>query len=147
MKFHKILLSIGLLFTLLACTSEPETGPVKVNFDRDACERCRMLLSDRFHAAQIRGGERNQVFKFDDVGGAVIWLAEQSWKDEEKTEIWVTDHNTGDWIDAKKSWYVREKHTPMNYGYSAEPVKRDTAIDYQAMVDGVMAIEEKYKNE
>ena len=147
MRFHKILLSIGLLFTLLACTSEPETGPVKVHFDRDACERCRMLLSDRFHAAQIRGGERNQVFKFDDIGGAVIWLAEQSWKDEDKTEIWVTDHNTGDWIDAKKSWYVREKHTPMNYGYSAEPTKRDTAVNYQAMVDGVMAIEENYHNE
>jgi len=137
MKFPKHYLCFGLLL-LIGCNSEPQTGPAKLTFDRDACERCRMLISDRFHAAQVRGGEKNKAFKFDDIGGAVIWLEDQTWKEEPKTEIWVTHHETGEWINAKEAWYVQEKHTPMNYGFSAEAVKRATAVDYATMAMAVI---------
>ena len=142
MKYLK-LISYSFLLLLLACSNEPQTGPAKMKYDRDSCERCRMLISDRFHAAQVRGGEKNHAYKFDDLGGAVIWLAEQSWKDEAKTEVWVTNHLTGEWINAENAWYVREKHTPMNYGYSAELEQRPGAVDYATMVKGVMEIEGK----
>lgn len=141
MKFPKLLLCFSLLF-LSGCNSEPETGPAKLIFDRDACERCRMLISDRFHAAQVRGGEKNKAYKFDDIGGAIIWLDEQTWKDEPKTEVWVTHHETGEWINAKEAWYVQEKHTPMNYGFSAEAVKTDKAVDYTTMAKAVIKSEE-----
>jgi len=141
MKFPKLYLCFGLLL-LTGCNSEPKTGPAELTFDRDACERCRMLISDRFHAAQVRGGEKNKAFKFDDIGGAVIWLEDQTWKEEPKTEIWVTHHQTGVWINAKEAWYVQEKHTPMNYGYSAEAVKRATAVDYTTMAKAVIESEE-----
>ena len=141
MKFPKFLLCFGLLL-FAGCDSEPQTGPAKLTFDRDACERCRMLISDRFHAAQVRGGEKNKAFKFDDIGGAVIWLEDQTWKEEPKTEIWVTHHQTGEWINAKEAWYVQEKHTPMNYGFSAEAVKRATAVDYTTMAKAVIESEE-----
>ncbi|MCW8853146.1 MAG: protein NosL, partial [Gammaproteobacteria bacterium] len=77
---------------LLAGCSETSTGPVEVKWDRDVCERCRMMLSDRYHAAQIRGGEKSKVYKFDDIGGAILWLQNKDWKDNETTEIWVNDH-------------------------------------------------------
>jgi len=134
----------GLLLLLIACTDGPETGPAKIHFDRDSCEKCRMLISDPYHAAQVRGGEKHQAHKFDDIGDAVTWLEKQSWKSETKTEIWVADHNTGEWIDARKAWYVREKHTPMNYGYSAQTEQSETAVDYNAMAQGVLKIEGKH---
>ena len=141
-KFLNILLFFNVLF-LTGCINEPKTGPVTMKFDRDMCERCRMLISDRFHAAQVRGGNKNKAYKFDDIGGAIIWLDEQTWKDESKTEVWVTHHETGEWINAKEAWYVQEKHTPMNYGFSAEAVKRATAVDYTTMAMAVVESEKE----
>jgi len=45
-------------------------------------------------------------------------------------------------INAKEAWYVQEKHTPMNYGFSAEAVKRATAVDYTSMAKAVIESEE-----
>lgn len=145
MKYLKFIsFSLGLL--LMSCSEEPKTGPTKVTFDRDVCERCRMLISDRFHVAQVRGGELQQAYKFDDVGGAVLWLEEQTWKDDEKTEVWVANHKTGEWLNAKNAWYVRENHTPMNYGFSAEAEQRKTAVDYDTMLKSVIESEDKHNH-
>ncbi len=143
MKYIKLFI-YGLILFLVACSEAPKTGPVKIKFDRDSCEKCRMLISDRYHAAQVRGGEKQQAHKFDDIGDAVSWLAEQPWKDDTKTEIWVTDHRTGEWLNARQAWYVREKQTPMNYGFSAETEQRETAIDYTTMVKGAIKISGKH---
>ena len=62
---------------LAACSGDAGKGPVGVKWDRDACERCRMVISDRQHAAQIRyfpDEGRSRVVKFDDFGCAVLWL-------------------------------------------------------------------------
>ena len=51
-----------------------------------------MVLSDRKHSAQVRGGPeggQSRVYKCDDFGGAVLWLADKSWKDDPETEFWV----------------------------------------------------------
>jgi len=146
MKLPRFIIYSTLLL-LMACNAESKTGPVQVKFDRDSCERCRMLISDRFHAAQVRGGDNLKAYKFDDIGGAVIWLEQQSWKDQVNTEVWVTNHQTGDWLNAKQAWYVREKHTPMNYGYSAEPEQRPEAVDYTTMAIAVLEKEERQRSQ
>ena len=137
MKYIKyILISLSLL--LGACGGEKATGPAEVTFDRDSCDLCRMMISDKFNTAQVRGGANNEVYKFDDLGCAITWLMQQDWKDNNNTEIWVTDHKTGEWLDASKAWYVQETHTPMNYGYNAEPAQRESSVDYQSVVKAVM---------
>ncbi len=146
MKYPR-LISYFFLLLLLACNNEPKTGPVKINFDRDSCERCRMLISDRFHAVQIRGGDDLKVYKFDDIGDAVIWLDQQPWKEAGSTEVWVTHHQTGEWINAKQAWYVREKHTPMNYGFSAESQQSPNAVKYLTMAITVLDKEEKQRSQ
>jgi len=55
-----------LIFTLLffsACSSEPDTGPGKVRWDREVCERCAMAVSDRSYSAQVRGGTAEKKTK------------------------------------------------------------------------------------
>ncbi len=65
-------LTLGLLAA--ACTGQGKDGPVEVKFDRDACRACSMIISDRHFVAEVRGGERREVSKFDDIGCALKWL-------------------------------------------------------------------------
>lgn len=120
---------------------DPGHGPGKIHWDRDTCVRCNMIISDRRFAAQIRGGEKRKVYKFDDIGCALFWLKEQKipWADAADTEIWVTDHKTGDWLDARSAHYIAGKTTPMLYGFGAlrEPVAG--SVDFQTMKAAILA--------
>jgi nitrous oxide reductase accessory protein NosL len=110
---------LGAMLLLAACSREPATGPVEIKWDRDACVRCSMAISDRHYAVQVRGGPKKQVFKFDDIGCAVHWLKGQPWGNEPATEIWVADYRSGKWLDARSANYIIGKRTPMGYGYGA----------------------------
>lgn len=123
---------------LLGC-NEPETGPVKIHFDRDMCERCRMIISDRGYAAQVRGGPGHKAYKFDDIGGAAIWLNEKPWANDPKTEIWVMDHSNGkDWIEARSAHFVPGLLSPMAYGFGAYKEPKENSMDFKSMLEKVL---------
>ncbi len=129
------------------CSGEPSTGPVAVKWDRDACERCRMVLSDRRHAAQIRftGPDgRSRVVKFDDLGCAMVWLQDKPWRGAAGTEFWVNDHRDGRWIDARQAYYVSGHSTPMEYGIGAQDAPLAGALRYAEAESRVLAIEARY---
>ena len=74
--YTRVLLSFFFLF-LVACSPEEFTGPGEIRWDREVCKRCNMSVGDRFYAAQVRGApaeEKTELYKFDDIGCAVIWL-------------------------------------------------------------------------
>jgi nitrous oxide reductase accessory protein NosL len=125
--------ALGLL--LAGCFGESDSGPVKIHWDRDACHVCRMLISDRRFAAQVRGGPGHEAYKFDDLGELILWLDQQPWKDEEKTEIWVRDVDSGSkWLDARKARYVGGLHSPMDYGFGAVEDNRPGSLSFGEMV-------------
>ncbi len=139
----------GLLLLLLlgACSGDPGTGPKDVKWDRDACERCRMVLSDRHYSAQVRvfpEGKRAKVFFFDDIGCATLWLEDKPWNEDPRTEIWVTDHRSGDWIEARTATYVKEKITPMEYGLGAQPESPPGGLDFEQARRHVVEVEERF---
>ena len=134
------------LVGMAGCSREPETGPGKVRWDRETCVRCAMAVSDRHYSAQVRGGppgEKTRLYKFDDIGCAVIWLDEQPWKEDPRTEIWVNDHRTGEWIDARKAWYVTGRRTPMDYGLGAQDEPAEGALDFEQARQHIYAVEER----
>ncbi len=139
-----------ILSTLLlsGCGGPPQTGPVEVKWDRDACERCRMVLSDRHHAAQVRfqpsGAKRSKVLKFDDIGCAVVWLQDKPWRDQPATQIWVADHRNGGWIDARSASYVKGQTTPMEYGLGAQPESTEGGLSFAEAEKHILHIEEKF---
>ena len=144
-----LLLTTLLLASLAGCDSDPGTGPASVKWDRDACERCRMVLSDRHFAAQIRVppdvlGKRGKVLRFDDIGCAVLWLDQQPWKDHPGIEIWVNDHRDGTWIDARAAHYVAVKNTPMEYGLGAQKDPAPDALSYADAVAHVYDVEKRF---
>ncbi len=133
---------LGLLPGLAAAVSlggcsDKGTGPVEVRWGKENCAYCGMIVDDPRFAAQIRGGEKRKVWKFDDIGDAVLWLAKQSFRDDPATEFWVGDSDAGSgkgggWIDAKASWYLEGRKSPMAHNFGAVPDQRPGALDYVA---------------
>lgn len=142
----KIMHYVAIVILLLAgCSQSQTTGPEDVRWDREICTRCAMAVSDPHFAVQIRGGPENgkaRVYKFDDFGCAVIWLDKQPWKDTPGTEIWVADHRNGNWLDARKAWYVSSDNTPMDYGLGAQPETVEGALNYEQAVTHVYTVEQ-----
>lgn len=145
--FFSGLFAVLLFGALSACSGDAGTGAVEVKWDRDSCERCRMVLSDHFYSAQIRGGhedKKTKVYKFDDIGCAVLWLEQQPWNQDPRTEVWVNDYQTGDWIDARKAYYVTGRVTPMAYGLGAQLAFSEGAMDYAQAVAHIHEVEERF---
>lgn len=145
-KTVTVLLFILVLF-ISACSGDKQTGAVDVKWDRDSCERCQMMLSERNFSAQVRvfpEGKRSRVYKFDDMGCAVLWLDAQSYKSDPKTEIWVNNYKTNDWINAKQAWFTKGLSTPMNYGLGAQPDKVEGALNYGQAIEHINEVEKKF---
>jgi hypothetical protein len=132
---------------LSACghsTAWPQ-GMAEIKWDRDTCTRCSMVISDRRFAVQMRGGEKDAVFKFDDIGCAVFWtrdkIKDYPWLADSATRFWVADiTSTGDkWLEARKAQYVGGKTSPMAYNYGAIAYPQAGAFDFEEMRQHVLA--------
>jgi nitrous oxide reductase accessory protein NosL len=112
-------LAIAGVLALAACADKANAGPAEVKWDRDACTGCSMVISEHGFAAQVRGGPRSDVFKFDDIGCAVKWLAKQPWANEPATKVWVARQADGTWLDARTARYEAGKTSPMGFNFGA----------------------------
>jgi len=144
---HRRFLGLLLIsFLLSGCSGEDATGPGEVRWDRETCTRCGMTIGDRHSAAQVRGGPAGQhtrLYLFDDIGCAVIWLEGQSWADDPRTEIWVTDHRDGRWIDARQASYITGIRTSMSYGLGAQREPATDGMDFSRAREVIHEIERR----
>ena len=131
---------------LSACWGDDKSGPEDIVWDRDACALCRMFISDARFVAEVRGGPKNKLTKFDDVGCAINWLNDQEWAGDETAEIWVAGQGSSRekviWLKARDAFYIKAELTPMNYGYSAIAAAtsgEQTGIDFVAMTTAILA--------
>jgi hypothetical protein len=136
---------------LAACGGKgdwPE-GMAEIKWDRDTCVRCNMAISDRRFAAQMRGGEKNTAFKFDDVGCLVFWLRDKAqqypWILEPATRLWVAEY-TGKtdegvrWLDPRKAQYLGGRVSPMGYNYAAAAYPQPGSIDFSTLREHILAL-------
>lgn len=108
-----------LVLFLAGCDSKGDLSPEEVHWDRDGCERCKMIISDRSFAAQIINRQDGRGYKFDDIGCLIMWVIEEkiAWKGDAK--IYVIDVDTKQWIDARTAFFSHPNVTPMSYGFAA----------------------------
>lgn len=138
MNFFKLIIpTFTILFLSLSfsgCEKKVDNGIAKVHWDRDMCARCVMVVSDRKNTTQVRHPDTGKKYMFDDIGCTILWFQEEKidWKD--KAIIWITEVNTGKWIDARTAFYDTENITPMAYGFSAHKTK-DTIKKGQEIID------------
>jgi len=119
-KLSKYLfLSIAIIFVLTACEKKQDNALAKMHWDRDACERCVMIISEKGFAVQIENPTTKQKHKFDDIGCAVLWFKDNNQDWFEKANIWVKDEKEKEWINARTALWTNENITPMNYGLAA----------------------------
>lgn len=121
-------------------------GMQPIKWDRDTCVVCNMVISDRRFAAELRGGPKNNVFKFDDPGCIALFLHDKAdkfpWIREPATKIWVADVTSPvdavRWLDAKTAHYVA-KYSPMGYNFGAVAHPQAGSVDFATMAEHVVA--------
>lgn len=127
-----------------------EKGMKKVHWDRDICERCKMIISERKFAVQILNPKTQQTYMFDDLGCAVVWFKEENldWFNEAK--IWINDAVSGQWLNAKEAIYVPDTLTPMGYGLSAYSkktiVENSKNLTFDQAVEKILEIDHTQKS-
>jgi len=148
MRLFKLLILSTVIFLFNGCEKKDVTALNEVHWDRDMCERCRMVVSERHHAVQVVNIQNGRFYMFDDIGCTVLWFDDEKIDWASKAKIWITDLTTGKWIDARTALYSTQNITPMAYGFAAhkssESIKKgEEIIDFKEMSRRVFKIEEK----
>jgi nitrous oxide reductase accessory protein NosL len=125
--------------------ADPAGGPERIRFDRDTCERCRMLISDYRFAAQARVDGARAAHKYDDIGCAVIHLKHLGRDAEASARIWVADlTSTGErvvWREARTARYLPGRSSPMGYDHAAVAPDTPGSVGYDDVRAAVFAKE------
>jgi hypothetical protein len=151
-QFLGRLAAAGFLLTplaaaLSACQKDGwPAGMVEIKWDRDPCTRCKMVISDRRFAAQLRGGPQDATWKFDDIGCLLFWmrdnLAGMPWLADSATRLWVADMNSKGpdviWLDPRQAHYVG-RHSPMGYNFAATAQPQAGSQDFATMREHLLA--------
>ena len=111
--------SISTLVFFAGCSNEVDLSPRKVHFDRDVCDRCKMVISVKNYVAQVINPKDGKHYNFDDIGCAVNWFKEKEIEWENEAVIYIADADTSEMIDARKAFYVDGANSPMDFGFAA----------------------------
>ena len=99
----------------LSCQKKVDTTAADPVWDRQICDQCKMILSNRNFATQIINLETGKRLYFDDLGCALRYLAtNKQTLSSDKIVIYATDAQTGKWLDLKDSHIVQGFVTPMS---------------------------------
>jgi len=147
--FASLVLS-GLVLT--ACGSSEKIGPPEINYGRDVCIECGMIIDDPRFAATYRLDDGTEKV-FDDLGGLIIRGRETD--ELESAAVWVSDFDEETLIDATTAFFVPTVGvtSPMGHGILAfedenraqviamdlggEVIRWDTVVELE-VVDGLL---------
>jgi nitrous oxide reductase accessory protein NosL len=100
---------------LAGCTRAADLAPPVLRLGEQECEACRMLISDERYAVALVVAHRGDTVKlaFDDLNCAILHLADSP--PAVPHRLYVHDHETNAWIDARTAVFVRSDklETPM----------------------------------
>lgn len=130
-------LAVVTLSTLLATAGCGGRGPEVIHYDVDACDHCRMTISDPAFAGQLvmRTGK---IFRFDDPSCVVAFMKSGRAASSEVDAIWLNDHAHPDTrVKATDAVFVvgDRIRAPMN-GRAAAFASHDDAAAFQSSVGG-----------
>ena len=121
---------IVLMVVASACGGAAATGPPEINYGRDICIECNMIISEARFASAYRLPDGTERI-FDDVGGMVLHGRETGELNE--ATAWVHDFETEEWVEAATAFFVPTTGvtSPMGHGILAfaEQVRADDFAD------------------
>jgi len=89
---------------LASCGSSDSAGPPEINYGRDVCSGCHMIISEARFAAAFRDGS-GKAHVFDDIGEMVASAVRSG--DSDGVTAWVHDYHSERWVDAPDATYVK----------------------------------------
>jgi len=109
---------VVLMVAASACGGAAATGPPEINYGRDICIECNMIISEARFASAYRLADGTEKL-FDDVGGMVLHGRETDELDG--TTAWVHDFETEEWVEASAAFFVPTTGvtSPMGHGILA----------------------------
>ena len=144
-KLTTAFLSISLALMFTACEKKVKTGIHDIHWDRDMCERCIMVVSDRNQTVQVINPKDGEAYVFDDIGCTFLWFKDQDIKWKDSAIIWINDFKTSKWINARTAYFDTMNITPMAYGFGAHEQKDSIqagleVIDFEEVEKRVLKI-------
>lgn len=111
-------MALALALGCVYCCGGGTPEPVAIVLDEDACDRCRMAISERRYAAQLVTRE-GRIERFDDLGCLAARIRERG--RPEGAGAYVAAYRGGAWLAAETAAYVVSPAlpTPMGYGLAA----------------------------
>jgi copper chaperone NosL len=125
--------------------SASAAGPRAIQWNREVCTQCGMVLSDRRFAVQMQGGATNGHWNFDDIGCALTWLAARGWPASQQPRLWVADIEGGadtaepHWLEAPVAHYHAGRNSPMGYGFGASAAAAAGSIGFAELRERVLS--------
>lgn len=113
------LLAVAGFAALLWRVAAAPSGPVEPAWDKVACARCHMLVSDPGFAAQLHTAS-GEVRFYDDPGCLLLARAEAP-AAEPRGEVWFHDSSGESWLAEREARFVPATPTPMGHGLAALP--------------------------
>lgn len=111
-------LVLALLVASCGASATATDGPPEINYGRDICIECGMIVDDPRFAAAYRLDDGTEKV-FDDLGGLIIHG--RTTGDLSTATVWVHDYETEEWLRAVSAFYVpvRGVASPMGHGILA----------------------------
>lgn len=122
-KAHSVLILICFAPLFTACT-HGELVPAQINFNEDACNLCRMAVSQRDFAAQAVVAGQNPRF-YDDIGCLILDL--NNLLTGVPRALYVSEFGSGEWLDVETAFFAFSNtiQSPMGYGAAAFSMQSD----------------------
>lgn len=135
------------LAMLAGCSQPQEPSPPVIYFGQHECDVCRMIISDdRYAAALVHVDDRGRFMSmaFDDIGCLLELEQEQEGQTLQIVARYVTDAETGQWLDASDATYLHSKslRTPMAYYLAALPDRNRAAAMQQEHPGDILTFEQ-----
>jgi len=118
-----------LVFALAAC--DKSVAPVDPFWGKQACDSCRMLVSEPMYAAQLLDEQGHRHY-FDDIGCLDAFLVDHP--ETKPRGLWVRLGTR--WVEAESARYASGAASPMAYGFSAQ---EHGPLDFAAVRQGAAA--------
>jgi copper chaperone NosL len=121
-----VVLGVALLRLAAHWAGALPEGPEPVAWDRTACARCRMLVSEPSFAAQLQQLD-GAVFEFDDPGCLLLHLHEQR---PAVHAVYLHHREEERWLEREQVAFIPAGPSPMGYDLGAVERERPGALSW-----------------
>jgi copper chaperone NosL len=136
-----IILLAGTL-SLFSCSQEPKP----INYGKDACDFCKMIIMDKRYAAEIVT-TKGKAYKFDDILCEANFIHSGKVPASEIACAYIVDFNTSEFLNTKEAFFLKNEtlRSPMGGNIAAFKTKEDLEAAQKKMKGELITWEEILK--